>query len=107
MHAEFLDESEAGGLHHMFYKCLDVDGNHLSGVTVVQEWVGGNIQAATKTAPDWADIPIWGGWCPATPPGPYSGYVGDGMPTYRLVGMGLPCNRHVAYRMIFQKAVAP
>lgn len=53
-----------------------------------------------------------GNWCPATPPGPYSCRVhgrdyANPDPSDAVIGMGLPCNYHWSYRLIFQETTAP
>lgn len=107
--AVYENEFESGGTHSIFYKCLDFNGTQLSGVRIAMSWPGGSANALTKTPPDWGDIAMSGGnWCPFAPPqGPYTGYVDDGVPSYRVIGMGMPCNRHVNFKLTFQKAYAP
>ena len=51
----------------------------------------------------WGNLAMYGGWCPAWPEGghgPYGAYV-DGL-SDEVWGMGLPCNRHVNFRLIWQ-----
>lgn len=104
---EYQDPNQSGGTHHMYFRCLDLNGAQLAGVRVVQEWPTGSADTTTPNPPEWGNIPMYGsGWCPPDRPGPYSGLVGDGLPSYRVRGMGLPCNGHVNFRMTFRKAIA-
>jgi len=107
--AMYENEEEAGGKHHVFIKVLDENGQPLEGQKIWLAWPTGNptdsVQDFTKGPLDdyWGNLALFGGWCPFWPEGehgPYGAYV-DG-PGDQVWGMGLPCNRHVCYRLIWQ-----
>ncbi len=108
--AQYEDEIEAAGTHHVFYKALDADGDPVEGQKIWQAWPTGNpdnaVSDQTKGAFDqyWGNMAMFGGsWCPPWPEGghgPYGAYV-DG-PGDEVWGMGMPCNRHVSFRLTWQ-----
>lgn len=106
--AWYEDETESGGTHHIYIRCLNEAGQPLQGVKIWLEWPDGAASDFTK-GPGiddyWGNLAMAGGnWCPPTPPGPYAAHV-DGV-SDRVAGMGLPCNRHVNYRLIYKRTVA-
>jgi len=106
------DPVEGGEKINIFFKTKDLGGSFIGGVWVRTEWNGGYSDIQTKADPDWGDYPMSGGnWCPATPPGPYSTKVlgrnqSSPDPSDRVVGMGLPCNNHWSFRLIFEETIA-
>lgn len=103
--AEFLDAQEAGGSHHIFYKALDQHGNPIEGIKSWQVWPDGNAFGYTKGPIDnyWGNMALYGSWCPHWPTGGHGAYSAhlDGT-SDQVSGMGLPCNQHVSYRLIWQ-----
>jgi PKD repeat protein len=108
--------SESNGTHAIYYKTLDADGHPIAGQKVVASWPTANpdnfIEHYTK-GPGyddyWGNFALYGGWCPYYPEGghgPYGAYVADA-PSDRVWGMGLPCNRHVSFRLTWQYTVRP
>lgn len=103
--------AEGGGNVDIYYWVRLANGNPADvWVTRITPQGAGTI----LTGPDGYDhLRMDGGnWCPATPPGPYS--VGVRGPDYAnpdpsdwVVGMGLPCNLHWSYRLMFQETVMP
>ena len=111
----FEDENESGGTHHIYFKVLDEAALPMEGQKVWQAWPTGNptgsASALTKGSLDqyWGNLAMFGGnWCPFWPEGghgPYGAYV-DGR-SDEVWGMGLPCNRHVSYRLVWQWTRSP
>ena len=108
--------SESNGTHAIYYKALDANGNPIAGQKVVAAWPTGNpanfIEHYTK-GPGyddyWGNFALYGGWCPYYPVGghgSYGAYVADA-PSDQVWGMGLPCNRHVSFRLTWQYTFAP
>ena len=58
----------------------------------------------------WGDFPMFGGsWCPfypAGPRGPYTAAMADA-PSDQVLGLGLPCNRHVSFRLTWRWMIKP
>ncbi len=107
--AVYEDESESNGNHNIYYKALDSSGQPTEGQLCWAAWPTGApeeyAEVYTKGELDgyWGDFPMYGGWCPYYPEGPrgpYGAYV-DG-PSDEVWGMGLPCNIHVNYRLVWQ-----
>lgn len=122
--AEFLSDgdilpppgggSESYGKHAIFYRALDINGNPIEGQKVVAAWPTGSpgtiVEHYTK-GPGyddyWGNFALYGGWCPFYPEGghgSYGGYVADA-PSDQVWGMGLPCSRHVSYRLTWQYTI--
>ena len=113
--AEFQDVDASGGNHNVYYRLEDETGQGLMGIAVCLgfPWSPGqdcsHFTEAHSNYPAGfgADYPIWGtGWNPANGPGPYSGWV-SGLPSDRVLGMGLPLSQHVNFLLTFRRAVAP
>ena len=114
--AIYQDETQSGGNHNVYYRLEDGDGQGLLGLYVClgfpwqpyqdcshyTEQRGGLYPAGYAV-----DLPIWGtGWNPANGPGPYSAWA-SGLPSDRVVGMGMPLNYHVNFLLTFRRALAP
>lgn len=108
--AQYEDEQESAGLHHIWAKALDEQGNHIAG----QEWrvfyPGDEIALVTKAPPEWADFAMFNCYFPDRERGAYSAYMGSDQTKSDVVsGMGLPACHHVSFRLIWQwqSGVAP
>jgi hypothetical protein len=106
--------SSVGGDHHIYFQAKGLDGRLLEGQSGLALLYDNALYAATKGAADHyrGDIPMFGtGWCTSdidTNPGPYSfRMVQDNLPSTRVDGMGLHCNHHMTWWLVFQKTVAP
>jgi PKD repeat protein len=108
--------NESHGRHAIYYRVLDINADPIQGQKVVASWPTGNptsvVEHETK-GPGyddyWANFAMYGGWCPYWPEGghgSYGAYV-SGAPSDQVWGMGLPCNRHVSYRLTWQYTVKP
>jgi PKD repeat protein len=108
--------SESNGTHAIYYKTLDADGRPIAGQKVVASWPTGSpanfVTHYTKGSgydDYWGNFALYGGWCPYYPTGghgSYGAYVADA-PSDQVWGMGLPCNRHVSYRLTWQYTLRP
>ena len=118
---EFEDESQSGGNHHIYYKCLDVDGNPIENQKVWASWAYTN---ETGWASQFTKGPFDGYWgnfglYASCPPGacnwPYNGYVDEtGSPrgyvgaSDKVWGMGMHnpngtvCGAHVNFRLTWR-----
>jgi PKD repeat protein len=106
--------SESDGKHAIFYRALDINGNPIDGQAVIAAWPTGSpgtfVEHHTK-GPGiddyWGNFALYGGWCPYYPTGgngPYGAYVA-GASSDQVWGMGLPCSRHVSYRLTWQFSI--
>lgn len=100
--AEYLDPVQSQGLHHLFAKTLDVQGNQIVGRMNIA-WDGGSTWAQTKPPPDYGDLPLFACFSPSEGQvGGYRGYAGEWEANSDVVtGMGLPECQHVSYRVIW------
>jgi len=107
--AEFRDEKENQGKHHIFVNALDENGVRIIGQKIVVEWPGERLIIITedKPAPEYsANFPLdvnhyppWGTL------GAFTVWI-DGLPSEKVTGMGLPPkNRLVVYLLTFQRTV--
>jgi hypothetical protein len=103
--------SESNGTHSIYIRTLAADGMPIENQRAFGAWPTGNptnvAPLFTKGAIDgfWGDFAMSGGnWCPFFPEGPrgpYGAYIADA-PSDQVWGMGMPCNRHVSYRLTWQ-----
>ncbi len=102
--AEYQDASQAGGNHHMIYALLDDKGKPVLVQRVFQGLA--DIQADSFTdAFGRAKIPMWENYQPETgETGPYSAWVA-GLPSDKVVGLGMPNGVAVNFILTWQKAV--
>jgi hypothetical protein len=105
--AEFWDEKERQGKHHIFVNVLDEQGARLYGQSVIIEWPDDRVVLVTENKPepeysvnfplDVNHYPPWGTL------GAFTASV-EGLPSDKVAGMGLPPkNRFVVYLLTFQR----
>ena len=105
--AEFWDEKERQGKHHIFVNVLDEREARLYGQSVIIEWPDERIVLVTENKPepeysanfplDVNHYPPWGTL------GAFTASV-EGLPSDRVAGMGLPPkNIFVVYLLTFQR----
>jgi hypothetical protein len=105
--AEFWDEKERQGKHHIFVNALDERGVRIIGQKVIIEWPNDKLVIVTedKPAPEYSanfplDIfhyPPWGTL------GAFTASI-DGLPSDKVAGMGLPPkNIFVVFLLTFQR----
>jgi hypothetical protein len=124
--ATFEDESESGFNHHIYYKCLNVNGNGIEGQKTWGSWnytdETGFASQDTKGAVDgyWGNFAMYAN-CPGPPEAPcgwpYNAWIdtASSAPGYNYIGpsdkvwgmgmhnpFGTPCGAHVNFRLIWQ-----
>lgn len=106
--AEFWDEKERQGKHHIFVNVLDENGARILGQTITVKWPDGQVILTTedKPPPEYsANFPLepnhyppWGTL------GAFTVFVND-LASDQVVGLGLPVrNKLVVYLLTFQRA---
>lgn len=101
--AQYLDEQESQGLHHLFVKLLDEQGNQLGDRPWIVFYPGGSVRVLSKSAPDWADFALFDCYLPDRERGAYSAFAGDDIAKSDIVsGLGLPACIHNSYRFVWQ-----
>lgn len=101
VNAQFEDESQANGLHHIYVDVLDENGQRMLGQPVIQVWHDGQAVGHTedKPYPEYSlNFPMYG----VQGPDNYGVYV-LGAPSDVINGMGLPAGQPVNYRLTFQR----
>jgi len=101
--------SESQGTHAIYFRAVNADGQLLENQEATVSWPNGNptnnVSVRTKGPVDgyWGNFPMAGGWCPFYPDGPRGSYGARmaGAPSDQVWGMGMPCSRHVSYRLIW------
>lgn len=108
--ARLCKDDECGGMTNVFFKIYDESGNQLEGVAARLSWPEGSNVSLSKGGSDWSDFPLYGhdGWFPADCHcrGGYNFNV-EGLPSDRVLGMGLPANLHFSYFLEYQRSIAP
>lgn len=109
LRAEFWDEKENQGKHHIFVNVLDEKGARIIGQEIVVKWPDEQITIVTeeKPAPEYsANYPLEvNHYPPWHTLGAFTVWV-NGLPSDRVTGMGLPPkNRFVVYWLTFQRTV--
>jgi hypothetical protein len=102
--ARYEDPDEAAGLHHIWGRVLDADGQQLAGQPWTVAWGGGSAALQTKAPGEWADFPMYASYDPFLgEAGPYRAFAGsDEARSDTVRGMGLPLKHHVNFRLVWQ-----
>ncbi|GMU19923.1 MAG: hypothetical protein AMXMBFR13_00270 [Phycisphaerae bacterium] len=123
----WCNENQAGGKINIFYRCKDASGQLIANQKCIAAYPlnqSNQVTISTKAPPDWGDFPMSGGnWCPFWPEGPrgpFSAWVDSfcpangsscppqaSYPSDKVIGMGLPCNRHECYFLTWQFTQMP
>ncbi|MEW5957410.1 MAG: hypothetical protein AB1801_06785, partial [Chloroflexota bacterium] len=93
--ALYRDETESGGLHHIYVEVLDEHGQRIVGQPLIQAWRDGQVTFYTekKYAPEYgANVPIYG----VQGEDNYRVYVEDAASDV-VEGLGLPGGQLVSY----------
>jgi hypothetical protein len=102
--AQYLDEQESQGLHHVFVKLLDEQGNQMAETPWNITYPGGSVRIMSKSAPDWADFAMYDCYFPDREHGAYTAFAGDtSTQSDAVFGMGLPVCLHNSFRLIWQR----
>jgi hypothetical protein len=102
--ARYEDPDEAAGLHHVWGRALNEDGQQLAGQSWAVAWPGGSAALQTKAPGEWADFPMYASYDPFKgETGPYRAFAGaDEARSDVVAGMGLPLKHHVNFRLVWQ-----
>jgi hypothetical protein len=101
--AQYLDEQQSQGLHHIYIKLLDEHGNQLADTPWHVTWPGGNVRIMSKAAPDWSDFAMYDCYNTNTERGAYSAFAGDNVAQSETVtGLGLPFCIHNSFRLTWK-----
>lgn len=103
--AQYQDETQAGGNHHIYFTVLDASGKQTGGVKCVVDWVGrepNDKPTITLSDPNNpANFPMYANLDITLKNGPYFAYIEDPSKSDVISGMGLPEHRHVNYVLTF------
>jgi hypothetical protein len=101
--ARYESPEESGGLHHLWARALDEQGQQLAGQPWTVAWPEGSAVLQTKAAGEWADVPLWDCYRSNEEPGAYAAWAGpDRARSDVVAGMGLPYCLHVSFRLVWQ-----
>jgi len=100
--AQFQDDTESGGMHHVFVEVLNESGQRIIGQPVAMAWADGQTTMITedKPRPEYAANAAMFG---PMDQGTYRVYVDGSTPSDVISGLGLPGNHHVNYLLTFQR----
>jgi hypothetical protein len=103
--AQYQDDQEAQGQHHVWFTVLDEQNKPLPNVRVFVDWVGRDkddppTQRLTD-ANGKANVDIYANLDPAKKNGPYFAYVEGQDKSDVVAGMGLPLKHHVNFLLTF------
>ncbi len=100
----FQDWYESGGNHNIYVQVKDENGNRINGqILQVSSDSTGEVYGYPSEKPAWDlcdcnfDYPMYGDG--------YNVRIVNNLPSDMVAGMVLPLNRHVNYRIIFQRAI--
>ncbi len=103
--AEYQTPDESNGKHHIYYQVQNEKGEPEPYQRVWQGWPDDKTDATTNEQGE-TNIPIWASYAPDRgESGPYMAWL-DGLPSDRVVGMGLPQKRQVSFRFAWQRVIA-
>jgi len=103
--AEYQGPGESNDSHQIYYTVVDQQDNPMEYQKVMQSWADGETDAITNEQGQ-ANIPLWASYAPDRgEQGAYTAWV-DGLPSDRVVGMGLPLKRHVSFVLTWKRTIA-
>jgi hypothetical protein len=109
--AQYQDETQSGGNHHIYFTVLDKDNNPIPNAICVVDWVGREPgDPPTKVITDasgQANVPIYANLDIHLLNGPYFAFVEDTSKSDVVRGMGLPEKHHVNFLLTFGLAQTP
>ncbi len=103
--AEYQDETQSSGTHHIYVRAQNNDGTPAAGVRFVVDWNGRTPDTPSSTlttdANGEANFPMFAILHPELQDGPYFTFARDAA-SDAVSGMGLPVNRHVNFILTFR-----
>ena len=104
--AEYWDDTQSGGKHHIYIRALRGDGSPAPGVRFVADWIGRRPDETpgllTTDERGEANMPMFINFDPRLKNGIMFATV-DGAGADTVAGMGLPWNHHVCFLLTFQE----
>jgi hypothetical protein len=105
--AQYQDETQAGGNHHVYFTVLDAADNPMTGTTCVVDYPQDPsdphpVFKVQTDAHGQANYPMYANLDITLLNGPYFAYVEDLGKSDVISGMGLPEHRHVNYVLTFK-----
>jgi hypothetical protein len=104
--AQYQDETQAGGNHHIYFTVLDAAGKQTGGIKCVVDWVGREqndkptVALSDPNGP--VNFPMYANLDITLKNGPYFAYIEDPSKSDMIFGMGLPEHRHVNCILTFK-----
>ncbi len=96
---------ESNNEHQIYYAVVDQQNKPIEFHKVLQGWSDGSTDALTNERGE-ASIALWTSFTPERGEiGPYSAWV-DGLPSDRVLGLGLPLRQHVNFRLTWKRTIA-
>jgi hypothetical protein len=103
--AVYQGPGESNDTHQIVYTVVNERNEPVEYQKVKQGWSDGETEAITNERGE-AHIPLWLGYAPDRDErGAYSAWV-DGLPSDRVVGLGLPAKRHVSFLLTWRRTLA-
>jgi hypothetical protein len=102
--AVYQGPDESKDSHQVFYTVVNERNEPMELEKVRQGWADGETEAITNERGE-TNIPLWAGYAPDRDErGAYAAWV-DGLPSDRVIGLGLPSKRHVNFLLTWRRAV--
>jgi len=103
--AIYQGPGESNDTHQIVYTVVNERNEPVEYQKVKQGWSDGETEAITNERGE-ARIPLWLGYAPDRDEcGAYSAWV-EGLPSDRVVGLGLPAKRHVSFLLTWRRTLA-
>jgi len=103
--AIYQSPAESNGTHHIVYTVVNERNVPVEYQKVKQSWSDGETEAMTNEDGE-ARITLWLGYAPDRGErGAYAAWI-DGLPSDRVVGLGLPAKRHVSFLLTWRRTLA-
>jgi len=104
--AEYWDDTQSGGKHHIYIRALRKDGSHAQGIRFVADWIGRRPDETpgllTTDERGEANMPMFINFDPRLKNGIMFA-TADAAAADTVAGMGLPWNHHVCFLLTFQE----
>jgi hypothetical protein len=108
--AQYQNDQESGGNHHVYFTVLNASGKPAAGITCVVDWVGREPgDPPTKVITDangQCNVPLFANLDTTLKNGPYFAFVEDQTKSDVIRGLGLPEKHHVNFLLTFAPASA-
>ena len=103
--AVYQGPDESKDRHQIFYTIVNEHNEPIEYQKVWQSWADGETEAITNEQGE-TNIPLWAAFAPERAErGPYVAWV-DGLPSDRVLVLGLPSKRHVSFLLTWRRTTA-